>query len=162
MTPLEWLLFWLAVAMAGDLAAIAGLYWLAHSQAQRAYRSGWVDGTMGREYGESYPGKLAYPARHNGQPVAAPEEEWLPPTPPGWDEDVWGPPAPEPPTLEGTIILARDDLAATAWHGETDTAWTKRMGVEVRERLAKALDGGAPAIESGVGDVHARGTVSAG
>jgi hypothetical protein len=167
-------MLWLTMAAAIDVAALAGLWWVSHTQVQRSYRAGWVDGTMGREYGHSFPGKIAYPARHDGQPVADPDG-WLPPTPPPpalppeldamaaavreqmdrlEDTTVW---AEEPPTLEGTIIIDhRDRLAATAWditaeqpRLATDSEWTKGMAAQVNARLAMAVNDMAATLASG-------------
>lgn len=156
MSPLSWLAFWLVLAAVLDLGIIGALFVIAIRDKRSAYRAGWVDGTDAREYGHSYPGHLPYPARHTGQPVAGPEE-WLPPTPGPYER-------PEESTLVGTVILpagpplpphitAMAAAVRDSWdqvldaRGETDTAWTKRMALQVRERLG--LEDSRPAIGAG-------------
>jgi len=166
-TPLDWLAFWLTAAALTDMGIIVALYLIAVRDRRAAYRSGWVDGTMGREYGHSYDhGKLPYPARHNGEPTAPPDDEiWLPPTPTA----ELGPLPPEETTLAGTVvypagpplpphIAALAQAVREAWEPiereyeqrqETDTAWTKRMARQVREQLG--LEPGLTAIGAGDG-----------
>lgn len=128
MSPLNWLAFWLTLAIVIDVGIIGALFVIAIRDKREAYRAGWVDGTMGSEYGHSYPGELPYPARHNGQPIADPEDEWLPRTPP-WDE-------PQPvneETLIGTIVIPQTvpplppHLASMA-HAVTEEWETAELG----------------------------------
>jgi hypothetical protein len=167
-SPLDWLAFWLTLAVILDIAIIGALFAIAIRDKRGAYRIGWVDGTMGREYGESYPGHLPYPARHGGEPVADLEGEWLPRTTP-----IDEPERPEETTLVGTVVSPAagpplpphiEAMAAAvreSWdqvlddRGETDTAWTRRMSQQVRERLGLD-DDGPRAI--GAGNVHSGGT----
>jgi len=166
-TPLDWLAFWLVFTDLAAIGIVTALWFVHRHHRQRAYRCGWVDGTMGHAYGHSYDyGKLAYPARHNGEPLALVEEEvWYPPT----IIDELDPLPPGETTLVGTVIYPAgpplpDHIAAMAqavreaWEPiereyeqrqETDTAWTKRMARQVREQLG--LEPGLTAIGAGDG-----------
>ena len=79
MSPDTLAIIWITAA-AICILTICTLGWIAHDQAQRCYRAGWVDRTEGHAYGYSYRGKIRYAGRHDGGP-AVDLGGWLPPTP---------------------------------------------------------------------------------